>query len=78
MPWLKTSCAEADASKRHASPLDLMSSFAAASYWYSMSLAALRVGELMAMALSNTVSEGTWTFGSPPWRGYGVGPSPPQ
>lgn len=78
MLWLKTSCGEADASKRHASPLDLMSSFAAASYWYSMSLAALRVGELMAMALSNTVSEGTWTFGSPPWRGYGVGPSPPQ
>ncbi|WP_426411673.1 hypothetical protein [Bradyrhizobium ganzhouense] len=78
MPWLKMSCAEADASKRHAAPLELMTSFAAASYWYSISLAALRVGELMAVEVSNTVREGTWTFGSPPWRGYGGGPSPPQ
>lgn len=78
MPWLKTSCAEADASKLHALPLEFMTSFAAASCWYSMSLAALRVGELMAVVLSNTVREGTWTFGPPPGRGYGGGPSPPQ
>lgn len=77
IPWLKMSCAEADASKLHASPLELMTSFAAASYWYSMSLAALRVGEFMAVALSNTVRAGTWTFGSPPWRGYAGGRSPP-
>lgn len=78
MPWLKTASAEADASKLHASPLELMMSFAAASYSYSMSLAALRVGELMAVALSNTVREGIWTFGSPSWRSYGGGRSPPQ
>lgn len=77
MPWLKTSCAEADASKLHASPLELVTSFAP-SYWYSMSLAALRVGELMVVELSNTVREGTWTFGRPSWRGYGGGPSSPQ
>lgn len=78
MPWLKTSCAEADASKPQASLLELMTSFAAASCWYSTSLAALRVGELMAVELSNTVRAGTWTFGSPLWRRYGGGPSPPQ
>lgn len=78
MTWLKTSCAEADASKLHASPLELMTSFAAASYWYSMSLAALRVVELMVVELSNTVRERTRTFGSLPWRGYAGGPSPPQ
>lgn len=78
MPWLKTSCAEADASTLHASPLELMTSFAAASCWYSMSLAALRVGEVMAVELSNTVRGGTWTFGSPLWRRYGAGSSPPQ
>lgn len=78
MPWLKTSCAEADASKLHALPLEFMTSFAAASCWYSMSLATLRVGELMAVVLSNTMREGTWTFGPPPGRGYGAGPSPPQ
>lgn len=78
MPWLKTSCAEADASKLHASLLEFMTSFAAASCLYSMSLAALRVGELMAVELSNTVREGTWTFGPLPWRGYGGGPSPLQ
>lgn len=78
MPWLKTSCAEADSSKLLASPLELMMSFAAASCLYSMSLAALRMGELMAVELSNTVRKGTWTFGPPLWRGYGGGPSPPQ
>lgn len=78
MPWLKTSCAEADSSNLPASPPQLMTSFAAASCLYSMSLAALRMGELMAVELSNTVREGTWTFGPPPWRGYGGGPSPPQ
>lgn len=78
MPWLKTPCAEPDASTLHASPLELMTSFAATSCWYSISLAALRVGELMAIELSNTVGGGTWTFGSPLWRRYGAGPSPPQ
>lgn len=78
MPWLKTSCAEADASKLYASQLQFMPSFAAAPCWYSMSVAALRMGELMAVELSNTVREGTWTFGSPLWRRYGGGPSPPQ
>lgn len=77
MPWLKTPCAEVDAPTFHPLPLELMTSFAP-SYWYSMSLAALRVGELMAAELSNTVRAGTWTFGSPLWRRYGGGPSPPQ
>lgn len=74
MPWLKTSCAEVDASTLHALPLEFMTSLAP-SYRYSMSLAALRVGELMAVELSNTVRAGTWTFGSPLWRRYGGGPS---
>lgn len=77
IPWLKTSCAEVDAPTLHALPLEFMTSFAP-SYWYSMSLAALRVGELMAVELSNTARAGTWTFGSPLWRRYGGGPSPPQ
>lgn len=77
MPWLKTSRAEVDAPTLHTLPLEFMMSFAP-SYWYSMSLAALRVGELMAVELSNTVRAGAWTFGSPLWRRYGGGPSPPQ
>lgn len=77
MPWLKTSCPEVDAPTLQALPLEFMTSFAP-SYWYSMSLAALRMGELMAVELSNTVRAGTWTFGSPLWRRYGGGPSPSQ
>lgn len=77
MPWLKTSRAEVDAPTLHALPLEFMTSFAP-SYWYSMSLAALRMGELMAVELSNAVRAGTWAFGSPLWRRYGGGPSPSQ
>jgi hypothetical protein len=59
MPWLKAAHADPRAVMLHASPFELMTSFAAASCWYSISLtkATLRVAELMAMELSGTARQ---------------------
>ena len=55
MPWLKVSRSKAGAAAFGASPFELMTSLAAASCWYSISLAkaTLRVAELMALELSD-------------------------
>jgi hypothetical protein len=55
MPWLKSARADSRIASPHASPFELMASFAAASCWYSISLtkAALRVAELLATELTD-------------------------
>src|SRR5262245_38409186 len=50
MPWLVATRADPWSARRHSPPLELITSFATASWWYSISLveAGLRLGELMA------------------------------
>jgi hypothetical protein len=50
IPWLAATRADPRPGRRYSSPLELITSFATASWWYSISLteAGLRLGELMA------------------------------
>jgi hypothetical protein len=50
MPWLAVTGADPWPARRYSAPLELITSFVAASWWYSISLVetGLRLGELMA------------------------------